>query len=333
MMEKEQEGKIVIYVSPDKSVRLSIEMEKETVWLTRQQIADLFGVDRSVVSRHIKNIYESQELSEKSTCAKNAHIGENRPGRIYETELYSLDAVISVGYRVNSKKATQFRVWATGVLRKYLVEGYAINDTRLKEQSEKIKEAQKVLLMISEKAKSLELTGGPGPLLELIAEYAKSWKVLNEYDKNQLDIGKLKKTKFEFSYQNCLEIASGLKTELIGKKLVGELFAQEVGDKFKAIIGAINQTFGGQDLYASFEEKAAHLLYFVIKDHPFADGNKRIGSLLFLYYSREHGILDKKSGERKLSDNAIIALALLIASSNPHEKDTLIALVISLIQD
>ncbi|OQB06140.1 MAG: Fic/DOC family protein [bacterium ADurb.Bin212] len=331
-MNKKDE-KMIIYSAPDKGVEIKIKLDHDTIWLTKKQIAELFNVDRTVVSRHINNIYKSEELERKSTCAKIAHVLDKRD-RSYESEIYNLDAIISVGYRVNSKKATQFRVWATTTLRKYLIDGYAINQKRLAEQEKKLTEIQKTVALIRAKSDERELVGYEHELLELINEYTKSLVLLNQYDEGALKIGKVNRyVKFQLTEDEYLEAKRKI-VELVSKgKRAGELFGREQGNKIKGIIGSINQTFDGKELYDSIEEKAAHLLYFIIKDHPYSDGNKRIGSMLFLYFLRRNGCLYKTNGGVKINDNTIIALALLVAVSDPAEKDSIINLIINIIKE
>lgn len=330
---KDKENKIVIYSSPDKGVEIKTEVRDDTIWLTKKQIAELFSVDRSVITRHISNIYKSQELERKSTCAKIAHVVEKRD-RTYESEFYNLDAIISVGYRVNSKKATQFRVWATTTLRKYLVDGYAINQKRVADQQKKLLDIQRTVELIREKSKFRELEGHERDLLDIVGEYTKSLVVLSDYDENKLSLGKVNRyIKYRLDDAEYQTVSEQIIAEMRKKYRLGDLFGQSRGDKIKGIIGAISQTFDGRELYQSIEEKAAHLLYFIIKDHPYADGNKRIGSMLFLYFLRRNSYLLKKTGETKINDNAMVALALLVAVSNPADKEGIIKLIINLIRE
>jgi len=314
--------------------QIRVQLTKDTIWLSRQQIAGLFNIDRSVVSRHIKNIYESKELSEKSTCAKNAHVGEKRKNRTYKSEIYNLDIIISVGYRVNSKKATQFRIWATKTLRNYLVDGFAIDKKRLANQEQKLLDIQKTIQFIRDKSDFMELKGHEKELLDIISEYSKSLILLDRFDSENLQIGKVNRyLKYQLEYDKYSLLLNKIKSSLRKKRKLSELFGNEIGDKMKGIIGAINQTFDGVDLYQSIEEKAANLLYLIIKDHPFSDGNKRISSILFIYFLNQNRYLFRATGEKKINDNAIVALALLVATSNPNEKDNIIKLIINLIKE
>ena len=325
---KNIDNKIVIYTAPDKSIRMEIEVDKETIWLTQKQIVDLFQTTQSVISRHIKNIFGSGELNPKSNMQKMHNAFSDKP--IVE---YSLDTVISVGYRVNSKKATQFRIWATKTLGKYLVSGYAIDKKRLMEQEQKLLDIQQTISLIREKSKFEILSGHEKDLLDIVSEYTRSLVLLNKFDKNNLQIGRVNKyIKYQLSYGDYQKLLDSVKKSYRKIEKIGSLFGSEIGDKIKGIIGSINQTFDGNDLYSSIEEKAANLLYFVIKDHPFSDGNKRIGSMLFIYFLNKNQYLFRDSGEKKINDNAMVALALLIAVSNPAEKDNIIKLVVNLIK-
>ena len=319
-----QEGELIIYKSKSGNIEIKTKIQDETVWLTQKQIGEVFGKDVRTINEHIKNIFKEAELEENSVIRKFRITASD--GKVYDTKFYNLDMILSIGYRVSSKKATDFRVWATKTLRNYLVKGYAIND-------KKFKEVQSIIRFITEKAKQVELTGHEQEILDVIERYSKTWKVLGEYDENKIEIKKQKKAKFALKYYKCREIIDRLKDDLIAKKIVGDLFGSERDHQFEGIIGNLYQTFGGEDLYGSVEGKAAHLLYFVIKDHPFSDGNKRIGSLLFLYFLEKNNFLFKENGETKISDRTLVALALLVASSNPREKDAIIKLIINLIQD
>ncbi|MCX6812433.1 MAG: virulence protein RhuM/Fic/DOC family protein [Candidatus Berkelbacteria bacterium] len=325
-------NEIEIY-SGKRGIEIKVKFKNETIWLTRQQLAEIFDVDRSVISRHIRNIYETGELDRKSTCAKNAHMVEKRKDRSYETEIFNLDVIISVGYRVNSKKATDFRIWATEKLRNYLQSGYVLDRKKLSAAKDKFEEIKNTLLLIEEKSKFSELTGHEKELLDIIGEYAKTFDLLEKFDEGKLELGRVNKyLKFNLEYEDCLRVIESLRQNLVKKKIATELFGQSVGEKIIGVIRLINQTFDGVDLYPSIEEKAANLLYFVIKDHPFLDGNKRIGSILFLYFLERNGYLWKSNGERKINDNALAALSLLVAVSDPKDKENLVKLVINLIR-
>ncbi|KKQ55627.1 MAG: death-on-curing family protein [Parcubacteria group bacterium GW2011_GWA2_38_13] len=333
-MKKEKnfnKGEVIIYKAKD-GPKLDVRLNMDTVWLNLNQIADLFDTDKSGISRHIKNIYQTGELKENATVAKIA-TAQSEGGRkiTRDIEYYNLDIIISVGYRVNSQRATQFRIWATDVLKKYLVSGYAINQKRLLQAENKFKELQETISFLQEKSKHELLSGQEQEILNLLANYSKTLTLLEQYDKEKLPLAKKGKGKFIYNYKKARSIIDELKREIIARYEVGDLFGQENGGKFKGILGAITQTFDGKALYPSLEEKAAHLLYFVIKDHPFIDGNKRIASFLFVYYLDKNNYLYKKTGEKKINDNALTALALLIAVSDPKEKEVMINIVTNLI--
>lgn len=333
MEEMKKRGEIVIYGNG--KGKIDVRIEGETVWLSQKEISEAFDINRTVVGRHIANIYSAEELDEKGTCAFFAHMGRKGDSkeREYQTKLYNLDLILSVGYRVNSKKATQFRIWATRTLKDYLTKGYVVNQKLLARYREKFLEAQKTITLIAEKSGFELLKGHERELIDLVAEYAKSWKVLEDFDKRKLEVKKLsKQVKFEISYDGALEIIGEMKERLAKLRVNVYMFGTEVSHKLDSVIGSISQTFDGKDLYPSVEEKAANLLYLVIKDHPFTDGNKRIGSMLFVYFLENNNFLYRQNGEKKISDNTLIALALLVASSDPREKDNIVKLIINLIQ-
>jgi len=320
---------IIIYRAEDKEIKLEVKLQKETVWLSQKQIAALFNTERSVITKHINHIFKTGELIEKSNVQKMHIANSDKPVKFYD-----LDVVISIGYRVNSKRATQFRIWATGVLRKYILDGYALDQKRLTEVREnKLAEFEKAVDLIKQTIDSKKLSGDEEKgLLRVITEYANSWILLNKYDKNKITLpAKTAKETFRIDYEFAKNAILKLKNELVAKKEAGSLFGQELQDGLNRIMGSIHQTFGKKELYPSIEEKAAHLLYFVIKDHPFADGNKRIGSFLFIVFLARNKYLLRKSGEKKINDNALVALALLIAESKPNDKNILIALITNLL--
>lgn len=331
MLEKDlPKGEIIIFETSKKEVGLAVRLEKGTVWLDAHQMAELFDVDRTGVVRHIVNIYKDKELKKESTCAKIAQVAGD--GKVRKMDMYNLDMIISVGYRVNSKRATQFRIWATGVLKKYLVQGYAVNQERLLEARKNFQKLQTTIEFLKKKAGARLLKGQEKEILELLADYSKTLTILEEYDKNKLKKSGTGKAAFRLEYTKCLELISGIKKELSVKKEAGELFGLERGGGFQGIIGNIRQTFGGKELYATTSEKAAHLLYFIIKDHPFSDGNKRIGAFIFVYFLDRNDYLFRTDGEKKINDNALAALALLVAESDPKEKEQMIALITQLLK-
>ena len=322
-------GDIVIYKPKGKEVEIRVKLKKETIWLNAHQIAQIFNIDRTVVVKHIQNIYKNNELFAKSTCAKIAQVAAD--GRIRRMNQYNLDMIISVGYRVDSKQATQFRVWATRILKQHILQGYTINQKRLLETQTKFKELQNAITFLQKKSRKKLLKGQEKEILDLLGEYSKTLSILEQYDKRKIKKAKGQKGKFVLSYDNCKDIIIKIKENLMTKKEASNFFGIEVEKKFESAIENLRQTFAKKELYRTIEEKAAHLLYLTIKDHPFIDGNKRIASFLFIYFLDKNDYLYRKNGEKKINDNALVALALLIAESNPKEKDILIGIVTNLI--
>ena len=323
-------GEIVIYRSPE-GPEVKVTFQDESVWLMQKEIAELFGTQRPAITKHLRNIYKSSELSEKSVCSILEHTAKD--GKIYKTQYYNLDAIIAVGYRVNSKRATNFRIWATKTLREYVTRGFVLNEKRLKEaRTAKLKELESAVKLLQGAAESNRLRGYEGDLLKIITDYTSTWLLLNKYDQGQLEIENVTtKLASPLAYDEAMKAVASFGKRLIVQKQAGEIFGKEYEGKFKAILGSINQAFGGQDLYRSVEEKAAHLLYLTIKDHPFVDGNKRIGSLMFLLFLIENRYLFNRKGERKITDNTLAALSLLVAESRPEQKDVMIKLIVNLI--
>ena len=324
-----QKGEILIYKTPQNEVELKVKLEKETIWLNQSQIALLFDTKRPAITKHLNNIFKTGELKKNSVSSILEHTAAD--GKIYKTQFYSLDAIISVGYRVNSQRATQFRIWASKVLKQYLIKGYVINEKRLLEAKNKFKELQGAVLFLQKQSKKELLKGQEAEILNLLADYSKTFSLLEQYDKRRLADKKGAKTKFILRYEDSLNIVAELKRELIVKKEASDLFGQERGKSFEGIIKGLYQTFGKKELYPTIEDKASHLLYLTIKDHPFSDGNKRTAAFLFVYFLDKTNYLFKKSGERKINDNALVALALLIAESNPKDKDVMIKIIKNLI--
>ncbi len=311
----------------DDKIEITAKLKDETVWITQKQMCELFGRDKSVISRHIRNIFKSGELDKNSVVANFATTASD--GKIYQVEHYNLDVIISVGYRVNSKKATKFRQWATKVLKDYILKGYALNQKKLKENLEKFKKEIE-LLQKAVKTQNIGEFEAKG-FLDIVTKYAKSWILLNQFDENRLSIPEGKKAKFILDYDKVIYEIKKLKRDLISKKEATELFGMERENSFKGIIKNIYQTFDGIDLLPSIEEKAANLFYYIVKDHPFVDGNKRIGAFMFVLFLNKNNYLYDTKGELKINSNALISLALLIAHSNPKEKDLIIKLITNLI--
>jgi len=322
-------GEVVLYRTADGKTALDVRLVGETVWLTLNQMAELFGRDKSVISRHLRNVFESRELSRKAVVAKNATTAAD--GKTYQVEYYSLDAIISVGYRVNSKRGTQFRIWATQTLKDHLIRGYTLNERRLREKG--LTEAEQAVQLLARTLTRHDLVNEEGRgVLEVVSHYAKSWLLLKEYDEEQLAVPEGREpARVALEHPRARAAIEALKSRLIERGEATPLFGRERNEQLAGILGSIEQTFDGRLLYPSIEEKVAHLLYFVIKDHPFADGNKRIGSFLFILFLRENGYLEDAAGQVKINDNALVALALLIAESEPRNKDLMIRLVMNLL--
>ena len=318
---------IIIYQAEGGHGCIEVQIKNETVWLNLNQMSDLFERDKSVISRHISNIFKEQELNRESVVAKNATTAPD--GKTYQVEYYNLDVVISVGYRVKSARGTQFRIWANRILKNYLVKGYAVNERRLKEQTrhlEDLKQTVKLLghVISSKVLSSDEATG----LLKVVTDYAYALDVLDQYDHQVLQIQHTTKDEiFQITYDEAIKAISGLREKFGGSSL----FGNEKDESFQGSLAAIYQTFGGNYLYPSVEEKAANLLYFVIKNHSFSDGNKRIAAFLFVWFLERNGILYKADGSKRIADNALVALTLMIAESKPNEKDVMVKVVVNLI--
>jgi death-on-curing family protein len=327
-------NQVEIYQTKDKQIE--VKFEGDSVWLSLNQLSELFEKHKSVISRHLKNIFISKELSRNSTVAKNATV-QKESGRevVRNIEYYNLDAIISVGYRVNSKRGTEFRQWATKRLKDHLIKGYTINEKRIKQNEKNLKELQKMIGLIKQSGKARELSASEAKgLLEIITNYTQSFILLNQFDTATLPAEKLNENiTYEIEYGEAIKAIGELKRQLIKKKEASDLFGKERDSAFESILNSVVQTFAGSYLYKSIEEQAAHLLYFVIKNHPFTDGNKRIGAFLFVWFLEKNKHRFKKSGELKINDNALVALALLVAQSNPDDKEIMIKLVMNLIRN
>jgi prophage maintenance system killer protein len=319
-------GEIIIY-KPQKEVKIEVKLDNETIWLNQAQISSLFQVERSVITKHLKNIFKGGELNEKSNVQKMHITNSDKP-----VSFYNLDCILSVGYRVSSKKATEFRIWATKVLRNHLIQGYTVNAKRLAEANDKFNQLKNTISFLNNKISAKSLKGQEKEIVNLLNNYAKTLTILEQYDKGTIKTSKTKKAKFKIDYRTCSKIVSELKRELIIKKEAAQIFGNERDKALESIVKNLYQTFGRQELYGTIEEKSSHLLYLIIKDHPFSDGNKRIGSFLFVYFLDKNNYLYRENGEKKINDNALAALALLIAESNPKEKEQMIALITQLLK-
>ena len=317
-----KDGAIVLYQTPDGSMSIDVRLEKETLWMDAHQMARLFGRDRSVILRHIRNIYETNELDQTSTCAKNAQVAAD--GKLRQMDLYNLDVTIGVGYRVNSLRGTQFRIWATQVLRDYLVRGYSANTKRLKELHRSLKLVGQVL-------ERYDVTSDQDrALLHVVTDYASALDLLDDYDHQRVSVPPLEPGEARgINYDEAMAVIGELRRKFGGS----DLFGREKDQSLPGSLGAVMQSFDGKDLYPSREEKAAHLLYFLVKNHPFVDGNKRIAAALFLWFMEKNGILYRADTSRHIADNALVAITLMIAESDPKQKDILTKIVVNLIKD
>ncbi len=320
-------SEIVIYEDGDFSIDISIE--KETLWLSTEQIATIFNVNRPAVVKHIGNIYKTDELDKDLTCSILEQVAKD--GKKRKMNFYNLDMIIATGYRVNSKKATSFRRWATKILKEYLFEGYALNQKRLQQKGMKEFNQAIALLQTTINQEELACDEAKG-LLDVIVGYGRSWSLLEGYDEDNLPMPtQHTKYKFVLEYGDAKDAIVQLKKELMKKSEASDLFGREKAGEFDGIIGNIYQTFGGDDLIPSVEAKAASLLYYIIKDHTFVDGNKRIGAFLFILFLQKNKMLYRANGEAKINDNALVALTLMTAKSLPQQKDTVIALIVNML--
>tara|TARA_B110000259_G_C14016959_1_gene401661 strand:- start:155 stop:1108 length:954 start_codon:yes stop_codon:yes gene_type:complete len=316
-------NKIEIYTSKNNQTEINVNFDGDTVWLTQKQMSELFGRDRVAITQHIGNIFKEEELEENSVCKD--FLLTAKDGKSYKTKYYNLDIIISVGYRVKSKQGTEFRKWATSLLKNHLKKGYTINEKRLEQLQQTIE------LISNKQIANIDEAKG---LLEIIKNYNKSFSILSKFDSNDLSRENLNKNiSYEINYDEANSSISNLKKELIIKKEASELFGNQKDNAFKGILGNILQTFDGEYLYPSIEEQASNLLYLIIKNHPFSDGNKRIGAFMFIWFLEKNKHSLKNSGELKINDNALTAIALLVANSNPKEKDLMIDLIINLIKN
>lgn len=322
----ENRGEIIIYRAEDNTVQLDVRMENETVWLTQDQMAQLFQRDKTVITRHINNIYKEGELQRESTSAKFAFVPETRE-RQYDVSLYNLDVIISVGYRVKSQRGVQFRQWANRILKDYLVKGYAINEKIRREQLSDLRQLVQIVGRTVQ-SKAVESEDETQAIFDVVLDYTYALDTLDNYDYERLTVKETTpEERFHATYENAMQTISALREKFGGSTL----FGNEKDDSFKSSIGQIYQTFGGTDLYPSVEEKAAMLLYLVTKNHSFSDGNKRIAATLFLWFLNNNGILYREDGTKRIADNTLVALTLMIAESRTEEKDTMVKVVVNLI--
>ncbi len=325
-------GEVLVYEAADGAARVEVRLARETVWLSLNQMAELFERDKSVISRHLRNVFRSGELERNAVVAKNATTAAD--GKTYHVEYFNLDAILSLGYRVNSKRGTQFRIWATRTLKEHLVRGYTLNERRLREKG--FGEIEQSISLLARTLTQHALVSDEGrAVLDVVHQYTRAWRLLLEYDEDRLapTPAHPRAPTSAVSVDEARHVIANLSTALAARGEGSQLFGSERGDQLEAILATLDQTFGGEPLYPTVQVRAAHLLYFIIKDHPFSDGNKRIGTLLFLDYLRRNGLLLRSDGEPLLADNAMVALALLVAESEPSHKELMIRLIINLLED
>ena len=325
---------IVIYQSADGSITTEVRLQGETVWLTQRQMGELFATTPENVLMHLGNIFQEGELLENPTTKDFLVVQQEGKRQVKRTlKHYNLDAIISVGYRVNSVQGTRFRIWANRVLKDYLVQGYALNKQRLEAQQQNIQQLERTLTLFQqnliEQASLPEARG----LVSVISGYARTFVLLNQFDSERLPLGDFATTiRYEIQEDEALAGIAALKADLMAKGEASELFGNQKDDSFAGVLGNIVQSFGDQFLYPSIEEQGAHLLYFVIKNHPFSDGNKRIGAFMFIWFLQRNQHHLKADGELKINDNALAAIALLVAQSDPAQKQLMIHLIMNLIR-
>ena len=313
---------IEIYHSQDGNVQLNVKLENETVWLSANQMAMLFDRDAKTIRKHINNVFADVELAKESNTQKMRVANSDKP-----VPFYNLDVIISVGYRVKSRQGVQFRQWATSVLKQYLIKGYVVNQQIKLDRYNELKYVVRLMsrsIVLQDKVTTDEYSG----LFNVISDYVYALDTLDQYDYQSLSISKTTKEEpFRATYDNAMEVINALKEKFGGSKW----FANEKDDSFKSSIGQIYQTFGGEELYPSVEEKAAMLLYLVVKNHSFSDGNKRIAAMLFLWFLNNNHVLYAKDGHKRIADNTLVALTLMIAESRTEEKDVMVKVVVNLI--
>jgi prophage maintenance system killer protein len=331
MTPNEDRGEIIIYRAPDNTVQLDVRMAQETVWLNLNQLSLLFDRDKSVISRHIKSVFASNELSTEEVVAFFAtttrHGSMKGKKQQHEVTYYNLDMIISIGYRVNSKRGIEFRRWASRILKDYIIKGFAINEKMRREQLSDLRQLVQIVGRTVQ-SKAIESADETQAIFDVVVDYTYALDTLDNYDYERLSVAETTpEERFHATYDNAMQTIHALREKFGGSTL----FGNEKDDSFKSSIGQIYQTFCGQDLYPSVEEKAAMLLYLVTKNHSFSDGNKRIAATLFLWFLNNNGILYREDGTKRIADNTLVALTLMIAESRTEEKDTMVKVVVNLI--
>ncbi|WP_249219833.1 virulence protein RhuM/Fic/DOC family protein [Chitinophaga sp. HK235] len=321
---------MLIYQTEDGQTSIEVKLEDDMIWLTQTQMTELFEQTKQNISLHIKNIYKEGELNKNATVKEYLTVQAEGKRQIEKiTSYYSLDVVISTGYRVKSRRGTQFRIWANKILKDYLIKGYVLNEQRLKEQGDQLVTLKNTIRLMGNVLESKPLnTDEATGLLKVLTDYAYALDVLDKYDHQQLTIqGTTSDTLFRITYSAAMGAIHGLKDRFGGSTL----FGNEKDESFRSSLAVIYQTFDGKELYPSIEEKAAHLLYFVIKNHSFSDGNKRIAAFLFVWFIEKNNLLYREDGSKRIADNALVALTLMIAESKADEMEIIIKVVVNLI--
>ena len=328
MNDIENRGEIIIYRAEDNTVQLDVRMENETVWLSQQQMVQLFNSTKQNISLHIGNIFREGELQKEATVKEYLTVQTEGNRQICRKVLYyNLDVIISVGYRVKSQRGVQFRQWANRILKDYLIKGYAVNEKLRREQLSDLRQLVQIVGRTVQ-SKAVESEDETQAIFDVVLDYTYALDTLDNYDYERLTVKETTpEERFHATYENAMQTISALREKFGGSTL----FGNEKDDSFKSSIGQIYQTFGGKDLYPSVEEKAAMLLYLVTKNHSFSDGNKRIAATLFLWFLNNNGILYREDGTKRLADNTLVALILMIAESRTEEKDTMVKVVVNLI--
>ncbi len=323
-----EENKIIIYQTEDGQTQIDVRLENDTVWLTQAQMVELFQTTKQNVSLHVSNVFKEGELDQESTVKEYLTVQqEGKRAVSRQVKYYNLDVIISVGYRVKSKRGTAFRIWARRVLKDYLIKGYAVNERIRKEQIGELRQLVGIIGRAIQN-KEIESNDENQALFDIVVDYTYALDTLDNYDYERLSISKTtQEDKFHATYENAMQAINALREKFGGSTL----FGNEKDDSFKSSIGQIYQTFGGEELYPSVEEKAAMLLYLVTKNHSFSDGNKRIAATLFLWFLNNNRILYRADGSKRIADNTLVALTLMIAESRTEEKDVMVKVVVNLI--
>lgn len=320
----------LLYQTEDGKTQIDVRFEQGTFWLSQAQMAEVFDKDSDTIGLHLRNIYESGELDESATTEESSVVRQEGKRQVRRNiRLYNLDAAISVGYRVNSKKGTQFRIWATNVLRQHLVQGYTLNQQRLEAQQEKMAELKQAIALSARLIHNKELSNTESQgILAILEKYSHALTVLDDYDHQRLQVvGTRTRALPKIAYDEAMQQILLWRQQ----ENLGGLFGNEKDDSFKSSLNTIYQTFDGKELYPSIEEKAANLLYFIVKNHSFTDGNKRIAAAIFVWFLQRHEFLYNAEGEKRIADNALVAFTLLIAESKPDEREMMVKVIINLI--